>query len=140
MTRQTIFAKAVFSSSNRLDICRSFRNPRRLILSILILEKTKVEESLDGLLRHSRAEGEDSSSQRENSVLEGRRMDQKHHHGTVKWLLFFYFFQGRFELWNQFWSEMLGTLVLVTVGNASVAQNQAQYHNAAFLDINLAYG
>ncbi|CAG5094297.1 Oidioi.mRNA.OKI2018_I69.XSR.g13433.t1.cds [Oikopleura dioica] len=47
---------------------------------------------------------------------------------------------GRFELWNQFWSEMLGTLVLVTVGNASVAQNQAQYHNAAFLDINLAYG
>ena len=35
---------------------------------------------------------------------------------------------------------MLGTLVLVTVGNASVAQNQAQYHTAAFLDINLAYG
>lgn len=35
---------------------------------------------------------------------------------------------------------MLGTLVLVTVGNASIAQNQAQYHTAAFLDINLAYG
>ena len=36
-------------------------------------------------------------------------------------------------------SELLGTFILCVIGNASVAQNIA-LGNAAFLDINLAYG